>query len=609
MPAYDKKSPLALLWEMSYGGRAVYLIAVISMLISMLCSFLLPQVIRFVVDSVIGGMPADDVPVVPTLLSWLGVNGDAAKARRELALAGAFVIGVAAFNGVCGYIYHKALAMSSEGIIERLRDRLYSHIQSLPYEWHIGIQTGDIIQRCTSDVEVVRNFVFNQLIEIARAIALVVFAYSLLFPMNFTMSFASLAFLSVIFLYSFVFLSKTAERFLVVDEAEGQLLAIAQENFTGVRVVRAFGRERHEVDRFGTQNELYADLWVKLGNLLSAYWGLGDFITGLQMITICAIGAYQAAWGGITVGEFMVFLTYNSMIVWPVRGLGRVLSEASKTGVSLGRLMEILDAEPERDPDDAIETPIDGDIEFDRVSFSYGNAKVLDGVSFTARRGTTLGILGATGSGKTTVAHLICRLYDLKDGEGEIRIGGVDVKRYRRTWLRKNVGIVLQEPFLYSRTIGENVAALSSSHTLEDIREASAISQVDDAVMQFAGGYETTVGERGVTLSGGQKQRVAIARTILKSPPIMIFDDSLSAVDTETDAKIRAALSRRVKDTTTIIIAHRITSISGADSVIVMDNGRIAEMGTPDELMARGGIYRRIRNMQQSVEDELGEAD
>jgi ATP-binding cassette subfamily B protein len=594
---------------MSYGGRAVYLIAVISMLISMLCSFLLPQVIRFVVDSVIGGMPADDVPVVPTLLSWLGVNGDAAKARRELALAGAFVIGVAAFNGVCGYIYHKALAMSSEGIIERLRDRLYSHIQSLPYEWHIGIQTGDIIQRCTSDVEVVRNFVFNQLIEIARAIALVVFAYSLLFPMNFTMSFASLAFLSVIFLYSFVFLSKTAERFLVVDEAEGQLLAIAQENFTGVRVVRAFGRERHEVDRFGTQNELYADLWVKLGNLLSAYWGLGDFITGLQMITICAIGAYQAAWGGITVGEFMVFLTYNSMIVWPVRGLGRVLSEASKTGVSLGRLMEILDAEPERDPDDAIETPIDGDIEFDRVSFSYGNAKVLDGVSFTARRGTTLGILGATGSGKTTVAHLICRLYDLKDGEGEIRIGGVDVKRYRRTWLRKNVGIVLQEPFLYSRTIGENVAALSSSHTLEDIREASAISQVDDAVMQFAGGYETTVGERGVTLSGGQKQRVAIARTILKSPPIMIFDDSLSAVDTETDAKIRAALSRRVKDTTTIIIAHRITSISGADSVIVMDNGRIAEMGTPDELMARGGIYRRIRNMQQSVEDELGEAD
>jgi ATP-binding cassette subfamily B protein len=268
--------------------------------------------------------------------------------------------------------------------------------------------------------------------------------------------------------------------------------------------------------------------------------------------------------------------------------------------------MEILDAEPERDPDDAIETPIDGDIEFDRVSFSYGNAKVLDDISFTVRRGTTLGILGATGSGKTTVAHLLCRLYDLKDGEGQIRIGGVNVKRYGRAWLRKNVGIVLQEPFLYSRTIGENVAALSSNHTLEDIREAAATSQVDDAVMQFAGGYGTIVGERGVTLSGGQKQRVAIARTILKSPPIMIFDDSLSAVDTETDARIRAALSRRVKNATTIIIAHRITSISSADSVIVMDNGKIAEMGTPDELMARGGIYRRIRDMQQSVEDELG---
>jgi ATP-binding cassette subfamily B protein len=249
--------------------------------------------------------------------------------------------------------------------------------------------------------------------------------------------------------------------------------------------------------------------------------------------------------------------------------------------------------------------PIDGDVVFDHVSFSYDGQPVLKDVSFSVEQGMTLGILGATGSGKTTIAHLLCRLYDLDEGQGEIRIGGVNINRYKRSWIRGNVGIVLQEPFLYSRTLRENIASLSRDYTLDQIKEAAAISQVHDAIERFSSGYDTVVGERGVTLSGGQKQRVAIARTILKEPPIMIFDDSLSAVDTETDAHIRAALRDRTEGVTTLIIAHRITSVSGADRILVMEDGKIAEMGTPSELMALGGIYRRIRDMQQSVEDEF----
>ncbi|MDR1483164.1 MAG: ABC transporter ATP-binding protein/permease [Synergistaceae bacterium] len=604
-----KRPRLALLWNVSDGSRALYSAAVLFMLISVFCGFLLPQVVRFVVDNVVRGLPVYDIPVIPNILVLLGVERTTESLRKNIEAAGVVVLAIAAFGGICGYLYQRMLAQGAEGLILRLRSRLFSHIQSLPYEWHIAIQTGDIVQRCTSDVEIIRNFLFTQLIEIVRAVAFVFFAYVMLFRVDVPLSLASFVFLLVIFLYSFLFLRANADRFLPVDEAEGQLLAVAQENFTGVRVVRAFGREAYEVGRFGRQNEIYADLWVKLGNMLSTFWGVGDFLTGMQMITICAFGAIRASSGNITVGEFMVFLTYNSMIIWPVRGLGRVLSEASKARASLGRLVEILGSPAESDPPGAIETPISGGIEFDGVSFSYGDTPVLRDISFSIRQGTTLGILGTTGSGKTTVAHLLCGLYNLEEGCGEIRIDGININRYKRRWLRQNIGIVLQEPFLYSRTIGENIASLTPGRSPDELREAAAVARVDDAIMKFPQGYNTLVGERGVTLSGGQKQRVAIARAVLNSPPIMIFDDSLSAVDAETDAKIRAALARRAGSATTIIISHRMTSLSGADTVIVMEDGRIAEMGGPAELLARDGIYRRISDMQRIVESEISEAE
>ena len=599
----EKQGRAGLLWSLSRGSRLLYITAFLCMIFVILCNYAVPQMIRFTVDSVLGGMPVSQ--------AWLGtvvdrVGGVEALGSR-LWLVGVAVLLTAGAGGLANAVRGRTLSMASEGITKRLRDMLFDHVQHMPYAWHVKIQTGDIIQRCTSDVQVIHRFVSGQLLDMLRTLLLVVFGYSILFPMNFVMALTSVLFLPIMFCYSFFFLRGVATRYQAADEAEGLLTAIAQENFTGVRVVRAFGRERYEVDRFDKQNHFYSDLWMNLGKLLSVFWSVGDAISGFQIISICVVGAFQAVAGNITVGGFMVFLIYSGMTIWPVRGLGRTLSEASKTGVSLGRIKEILDAEAEQDVPDADEAPVDGDIVFDHVSFSYDSQKVLEDISFTAEKGKVLGILGSTGSGKTTIVHLLCRLYDLPEDSGSIRIGGKKIEKFKRKWLRQNVGIVLQEPFLFSRSIRENIASLSNRYSLDEVRTAARIASVDDSITQFAEGYDTMVGERGVTLSGGQKQRVAIARTVIQNPPIMIFDDSLSAVDTQTDVRIRSALQERTKDVTTILIAYRVTSLSQADKIIVLDEGKIAEMGSHEELMELGGIYRRIHDIQESiVEEEVG---
>lgn len=564
------------------------------------CQAFIPQVIRISVDGVLGSDLSKIPEWVKAFLSEETIRENPGKMLTIAALA---VILLAAINIAANYYSKVFAAKGSESFVKGMRDQLYDHIQKLPYSWHVKNQTGDIIQRCTSDVDVVRNFVTNQLMEVFRIIFLIVFYMVIMFSMNVKISLIAVSFFPIVILYSGYFFSKIAQHFQEADEAEGILSSVVQENLTGVRVVRAFGRESFERKRFDEKNERFAGLWIYLGKFLSLYWSIGDLITGIQILTVICMGVLFTVDGNLTVGEFIAFVSYNSSMAWPVRSLGRIISEMSKAGVSIDRIAYILDEKEEDDRPGVTKPAINKDIVFDNVNFKYEEgAAVLKNVSFTVPAGKTFAILGNTGSGKSTLVHLLNRLYDLPDGCGKITIGGVDIRDIDRKYLRSQIGMVLQEPFLYSGSIKENVGITRESSAFDDIREACEIACVDSAIDSFTDGYETIVGERGVTLSGGQKQRVAIARMLVEHTPVMIFDDSLSAVDAQTDAMIREALKKRMAGTTVILIAHRITTLMQADCIMVLEDGAVAEIGSHEHLMEHHGIYRRIYDIQMNTQ-------
>ena len=551
---------------------------------------LFTQIIRFTVDHALLG-ETDGLPAF--LLD--------APAGRILVWCAAAAATVALLEFGAGFVQDSNLPKGSERFVKSLRDALYGHIQRLPYSWHVQNPTGDIIQRCTSDVEVVRNFIAEQMVELLSTTFLIAVYMIAMFAMNVKISLFVFAFIPVIVGYSLVFYKRISKGYQKADEAEGELSSAVQENITGVRVVRAFGRERDELEKFQRKNNNYANIWMKLGDMMTVFWSLGDVMSMAQVFGVIAIGVQLCVKGEITLGTYLAFVSYTRQLTWPVRALGRTLSEMSKAGVSIDRLLYILGAEPEKGPEAPAAANLSGDIRFEHVSFAYAQKKVLDDVSFTVKGGSTLGVFGETGSGKSTIALLLARLYD--PGEGRITIGGVDIRSFTRESLRSQIGLVLQEPFLFSQTIRENIAATRPGAPQEELRSAAAIACVDEAICEFPEGYETLVGERGVTLSGGQKQRVAIARMLMQRAPIMVFDDSLSAVDAETDAKIRAALHESLGKATVLLISHRVTTLMQADCILVLDGGRVSELGTHAELIAKPGIYRDIYDIQMSSDD------
>ena len=564
-------------------------------------NFLTPQIIRYTIDSILGSVPLKAPAFVLALVDVLGGIG---VFRENIWICALFILAAAIFSAFCNRIRRYTSIELGETVAWRLRNNLYSHIQKLPYEWHVNCQTGDIIQRCTSDVDTIRNFIQNQLSEFLRTCCVLVFALVMMFSMDVFMSLIALVLIPAIVAFSILYFRKVSKEFNSADIAEGIMQAAAQENYTGVRVVRAFGRESYEMEKFSEKTKIYRDIWIHIGKMLGLFWGAGDFFSGFQLAIVIGAGVWRSVNGQLSPGTFLAFYTYCNWMIWPVRQLGRILSDFSKTLVSSGRVRDILSVEPESDPPDALRPELKGEICFNNVSFNYGNGEqVLKDISFTLKPGENLAILGATGSGKSTLVSLISRLYDLKEGDGSITIDGIDIRKISRFHLRRHIGLCLQEPFLFSKTISENISTISPGMELAELRSAAAVAMVDETIEGFQDGYNTIIGERGVTLSGGQKQRVAIARMLAGYAPVMIFDDSLSAVDTETDAKIRAALRRRVKNAAVIIISHRISTLMQADKILVLKDGAVEELGTHEELLRHGGSYSRIYELQSGLAD------
>lgn len=601
MQQKNKGGRLRLVLRFMRGSKRWFVLGLAASLLVTLIEMLNPQIIRATVDSIIGEEPFDLPAFLLAPVEAVGVD----YFRTHLWVVALIVLALAAVGALCRFLNTYFNTRASETLVQTMRDLLFGHIQRLPFAWHMKHKTGDIIQRCTSDVDVVRNFLSEQLLAVFRIVILLVSSLWFMFTMSPRLTLIAAAAFPVIILYSMYFNRRISHHFRECDENEGILSTIAQENLTGVRVVRAFGREAYERERFEKQNVKYTGLWARMAVYMTAFWCVGDFISGLQVMLVIVFGCLFCVQGAMTPGQFIAFVAYNSILVWPVRQLGRVIADMSKAGVSLSRIAEIMDSPAEADAPDAEEPDMNQEIRFEHINYAYdaNTPEILHDVSFSIEPGSTFAILGGTGSGKTTLMHLLCRLYDLAPGQGKITIGGVDLQKIRAEHVRRNIGIVLQEPFLFSRTIAENIGIGGKEHDLSSIRRAAAIACVDEAIMDFPEGYDTVVGERGVTLSGGQKQRTAIARTLAKETPIMIFDDSLSAVDAETDARIRHALADSRGNATVILISHRITTLMQAQKILVLNNGRVEAIGTHEELIARPGTYRDIYRIQTGKED------
>lgn len=582
------------------GYKLIYFLGMLSILISQLFTTITPLVLQTTIDNIIGDKPIES-SFVENTIAYLGGKD---YLRNNLWIIGIIIISIAMFRGLFLLLRSTMASKTAESTAKRMRDNLYDHIQRLPYEYHVKAETGDLIQRCTSDVDTIRRFLAIQLVEVSGSLFMLGFILTIIFRINIKMALISILVLPFTFLFAFIFFSRVKKSFEASDEAEAKMTTTLQENLTGIRVVKAFARQKYEVEKFDEKNKDYQNLTYKLLKELATYWGISDFFSLGQVGLVVIFGGILTYRGELSLGSYVAFISYINMLVWPVRQLGRMLTDMGKAFVSLERIDEILKEPIEILFENNEKPEIKGNIEFNNVSFQYEkNKPVLNNISFKVKAGETLALIGPTGSGKSSLVHLLARLYEYN--EGSIKIDGIELNTIDKGWIRKNVGLVLQEPFLYAKTIRENIKLANPSLKDEKVVNAAKVASIHEDIKSFEKGYDTFVGERGVSLSGGQKQRMSIARTIINDCPIVIFDDSLSAVDTETDISIRKALNKRRNKATTIIISHRISTVSEADQILVIDKGIIVQRGSHHDLIKEEGLYKRVYNIQSSLDDEL----
>ncbi len=576
------------LWRMLWGYRALYLVATICVGLAAIARTAFYYLLRYFTDDVLGN--AGQMQLLP----WIALG----------------FVGLALLQGGFTFLSGRWAARASEAVTVRLRDYLYDHIQRLSFAYHDKTPTGEVIQRVTSDVDALRRFYSEEAIGFGRIILLFVVNFVALLTLDVKLAWISIVLMPIILITSILFFRVLEKRYEAFQEQEARVSTALQENLSGVRVVRAFARQAYEQNKFNTESKEQLQRGTRLVAMHAIYWPSTDIVVGAQIVIGYLIGGWMTMDGQITIGTFLAYMGVLGWITWPMRNIGRLIVNISTGLVSFGRVMEII--KEDREPLDVGSYrpagPLQGHVRFSHVNFAYpaDNATVLHDITFDVPPGAVVALIGSTGAGKTSLVNLLPRFYDYTGGS--IQLDGVELREYPRLYLRQQIGLVQQEPFLFSRTLRDNITyGVDRPVSDEEVYAAARAAAIHDVILSFPEGYNTLVGERGVTLSGGQKQRVTLARTLLKDPRILILDDATSSVDMETEAAIRQALDQLLPGRTTFIIAHRIQTVMIADLILVLDQGRIVQMGTHAELVAQPGRYRRIFELQSRIEDELEE--
>lgn len=488
---------------------------------------------------------------------------------------------------------------------QNLRLKMYEHIQKLPYKFHNNTDSGDLIQRSTSDIETSVNFLSRTLMDMIFLASTLVFGAYQLYILNGTLTMILLSIIPFVGIASVIYFRKNDKMYHDVEEAESNMMTVIQENLSSARIVRAFGNEAYEIEKMRIKNDHHRNMRLKTGKIVSKYWGTMDFIGISQYILVIGLGIYFMNQNQMDAAQIAAALGLVGMLIWPIRGLGHILNDYAKALAASKRIYEILNLETEYVKNGTLTPDIKGHLVFEHVRFKFDDTEniLFKDLSFEILPGETVAFIGRTGSGKSTLMNMLMRMYEYQSGH--IYLDGVELREIEKTHLRSHLGVVLQEPFLFSKTVYDNIAIANRKADRSKIMMAAQAASLEKDIKTFQQGYDTLVGEKGTTLSGGQKQRVAIARVLVSEKPVLIFDDALSAVDTQTDLMIREALSKMNKKQTTLIITHRMTTAKEADKIIVIDQGVVQAVGNHETLSKQAGLYQELWKIQGKLEEDF----
>ncbi len=589
--------------------KSHFLLAAMLSLVANFLRMIEPRILQIAIDGVVNFQPAQHSATskkdwVASMLYGLLPDIQLDNRPYILLCIGLLFIGLAAIKTVISFTGITLAAFSTENAIKHLRDKLFRHIQLLPLSHFSKVPSADMIQRATGDVDTIRTFIGTQTIEFIRFIGVFVLSFVMMASIHLGFALIAVGILPIILFMAFYFFHLESKVWQEHEKEQDKLTDIINENLSGIRVVQAFAQEKSEIEKFIHQNKAKLKIGLKHIDYHKIFWSLTDLLVSCQIAFSTLAGGYFVFTGAITLGECVAFFTYSVMITYPIRGIGRIITQLGMASVGVERINQILDA-PEEDYQGTTITETLASIEFRNVDFSYPNetTKVLNNVSFTIHPKEKIALIGPTGSGKSSIINLLARFYE--PDNGEILIDGIPIQKLNKKDLRKRLGITHQEPFLFSTTVKGNITYQETDFTEEQVERYARTAAVTDFLEKLPDGYDTLVGEKGVTLSGGQKQRVALARTLMGQPDILLLDDATTAVDTETEFNIQKGLNQQMKGKTSLIIAQRLTSIQQADRIIVIEKGKITAQGTSEELLKQEGFYHKIYHAQTSLEAEI----